>query len=64
MKHPLFGLTVMNVKDRCGYKFVEFTPTKAIVIEEESGQIVTLEIEDVRFHPSNLAFILENSDEQ
>lgn len=63
MKHPLFGLKVSSVKDKCRYTFVEFTSIKAIVMEEDTGQIVTLDIDDVKFNPANVEFVLENQDD-
>jgi hypothetical protein len=64
MKHPLFGLKVSSVKDKCRYTFLEFTSISAIVVEEDTGQIVTLDIQDVRFNPADVKFRTEKSNEQ
>lgn len=64
MKHPLFGIRVIDLSTRCTYLFVEFATVnsthKAIVIEEDSGSVIHIPSKQIKFSSKALELRLGN----
>lgn len=65
MKHPLFGIKVIDLSTRCAYLFVEFATInsthKAVVIEEDSGNVFHIPSKQIRFSSKALEIRLGNN---
>ena len=64
MKHPLFGIRVIDLSTRCTYLFVEFATVnsthKAIVIEEDTGRVIHIPSKQIKFSSKALELRLGN----